>query len=78
MCNTNTTRNMDGSKVRYFRKLKRWSQAVLARRAGISQSMVSKMERRGFQPKVHIAERIARLLGVKLEQLGDAGLVYAT
>ena len=64
---------MDGRKVRFFRKEKGYSQVRFARKVGVSQSMISKIERRAFQPKAHIAERMAKVLGVALEQLGDAG-----
>jgi len=73
---TNITLIMDGSKVRYFRKQRGWSQVRLARKVGVSQSMVSKIERRAFQPKAHIAERFAKVLGVVLEQLGDEGVLH--
>ena len=75
---TKTTMIMDGRKVRYYRKQKGLSQARLARKVGISQSMVSKIERRAFQPKAHIAERLAKVLCVPLEQLGDAGPLPTT
>lgn len=76
MCITNITLIMDGSKVRFFRKQRIWSQVRLARKVGVSQSMVSKIERRAFQPKAHIAERFAKVLGVALEQLGDEGALH--
>lgn len=76
MCITNITLIMDGSKVRFFRKQRIWSQVRLARKVGVSQSMVSKIERRAFQPKAHISERFAKVLGVALEQLGDEGALH--
>ena len=63
-----------GERLRQFRELAKMSQSELARRANISQPVVSDVES-GRQKSVNLetARRIARALGVTLNLLAGTG-----
>lgn len=52
-----------------LRRQKHWRQLDLAKRLGCYQSEVSAFERGAREPGVHLAERIARVLGKKVEEV---------
>jgi len=57
---------MGAAQLRSWRKSKRWTQAELARRAGVSMFTVHFLEdvQRGQTPKPETRERLARALGI--------------
>jgi len=60
------------SVLRRFRTKKRWSQAELDRRAGISRSSVAAIENSALVPSVHTALALAHSLDCTVEELfGD-------
>ncbi|WP_380163508.1 helix-turn-helix transcriptional regulator [Jannaschia sp. R86511] len=48
-----------------------WTQAELARRAGVSRQTVNAIETGRFDPSLPVAFRLSRLLGLPLEELFD-------
>ena len=62
-----------GKNIRKYRNRRGWGQEGLARRAKVAHMTVSRLERDIQQPSVAILGRIARALGVTLNDLaGDA------
>lgn len=61
--------NIVPNRIREFRKEKRMKQSVLAEKVGIFQSEVSEIETGERKPNVYLAKRIARALGVSLDEL---------
>jgi len=61
---------IDGAALRRLREVRNWDQSALARRAGISQSVVSRLER-GLQDNLDAAVLIAlaRTLGTAVDAL---------
>ncbi len=61
---------IDGAALRRLREVRGWDQSALARRAGISQSVVSRLER-GLQDNLDAAVLIAlaRTLGIAVDAL---------
>lgn len=51
------------------RKVKGWTQEELAKRAKLSRSMLSNIERGEYSPSLAVAYRIAKALGATIEQL---------
>jgi XRE family transcriptional regulator, regulator of sulfur utilization len=60
-----------GSKVRAERQAKRLSLEAMARRSGVSRSMLSAIERGTKVPTVLVLDRIANALGVSVSRLLD-------
>ena len=59
-------------RIREARKAKNWTQAELAKKAGVSEIAVRSYENRKRTPAVEIAVKLARALGVTMEWLfGD-------
>jgi transcriptional regulator with XRE-family HTH domain len=52
-----------------FRHLKHWSQAELAKRAGVTRETVSHLERGAQRPKLETAAGLSHALGVPVEVL---------
>jgi transcriptional regulator with XRE-family HTH domain len=58
-----------GASVRLARTTRRWTQAALAERAGISANYMARLERGEVAPSLFVAHRIARALGVSIDDL---------
>lgn len=58
-----------GMRIKYLRSLKKWSQEDLALEAGINKNYLSDLERGSRNPTVKILDKIARTLGITLEEL---------
>lgn len=57
------------NRIREFRKLRRMKQAVLADKVGIFQSEISEIETGKRKPNVYLAKKIAKALGVSLDEI---------
>jgi putative transcriptional regulator len=57
------------NRIRELRKKKRLKQADLAEKVGIFQSELSEIETGVRKPSVYLAKRIARALGVSLDEI---------
>lgn len=57
------------NRIRELRKEKRLKQAVLAEKVGIFQSEISEIETGERKPNVYLAKKIARALGVSLDEI---------
>lgn len=53
------------------RKKQGITQAELAKAAGLSHSVIEKMEKEGVMPKVDILDRVSRVLGMKLTLIDE-------
>jgi molybdopterin molybdotransferase/putative molybdopterin biosynthesis protein len=63
--------------IRRTRALRGWTQAELATHAGISRQAVAAIESGAYLPNVAIAVRLARVIGISVEELfGDADEDY--
>lgn len=63
-------RELLGQRIRRLRRERGWSQRELARRAGVSNSLISRIELgQGEELSLAHLERIARVLGVSLSYL---------
>jgi transcriptional regulator with XRE-family HTH domain len=60
-----------GSRVRSLREAKRWTQEVLAERAGLDRSYIAGIEAGLRNPSVKAVAKIAHGLGVSLSGLFD-------
>ena len=60
------------NRIRKFRKKKQLRQTDLARMIGIFQSELSEIERGIRKPSVYLAKKIAKALGVSLDDLFSA------
>ncbi|MGN9779301.1 helix-turn-helix domain-containing protein [Micromonospora sp. H33] len=56
-----------GEEVRHLRERHGWSQAQLARAAGMTQSAVARFEAGGTVPTLPVLERLARAFDLKLD-----------
>ncbi|MDP6529654.1 MAG: XRE family transcriptional regulator [Gemmatimonadota bacterium] len=62
-----------GSKLRYYRKLRRLTQAELSRQVGVAPAYISQIESGLRIPSLPVARRFARVLSVDIEVLlGDS------
>jgi putative transcriptional regulator len=57
------------NRLREARDAKGWTQAELAARVGVSRKTVNTVENRVFTPSAVLAIKLARALGVSVEQL---------
>lgn len=57
------------NRIREFRKRKKMKQAVLAQEVGIFQSEMSEIETSRRKPNVYLAKKIARALGVSVDEI---------
>lgn len=60
---------INGKKIKELRKAQRYSQALLAKKANICQTQLSKIELGKNNTTISTAEAIAGALGVKLEEI---------
>ena len=58
-----------GMRIKYLRTIKKWSQEDLALEAGINKNYLSDLERGSRNPTVKVLDKIARTLGITLEEL---------
>ncbi len=57
------------NRIRELRAAQGWSQADLAARLEVSRQTVNALERGRYDPSLPLAFRIARLFGVKIEEV---------
>jgi putative transcriptional regulator len=57
------------NRIREFRRLKKMKQTVLAKRVGVFQSEISEIETGERKPNVYLAKRIAKALGVSVDEI---------
>ena len=57
------------NRIRVLRAERRWTQADLASRLGVSRNSVNSVENGKFDPSLPLAFRIARLFGLKVEEI---------
>jgi len=58
-----------GMRIRYLRKLRRWSQEDLALEANINKNYICDLENGRRNPSLEILERIADAFGISLSEL---------
>jgi putative transcriptional regulator len=58
-----------GRTVRRLREAKGWTQATLAQRVGITREHLLRLEGGGYEPALGLALKLARQLGVTLNDL---------
>jgi transcriptional regulator with XRE-family HTH domain len=61
--------NINGAKLRLYRKSRGYTQQTLADRAGVSRSFIAEIERGAKLPRVPVARSLAGVLAVELELL---------
>ena len=57
------------NRLRVLRAERRWSQAEVAKRVGVSRQTINTIETGRSEPSLGLAFRLARLFGVPLEQI---------
>lgn len=57
------------NRLRVLRAEYRWSQADLAERLGVSRQTVNAIETEKYDPSLPLAFRIARVFGMRIEEL---------
>jgi putative transcriptional regulator len=68
------------NRIRVLRAERRWSQADLAERVGVSRNSINSVENGKFDPSLPLAFRIADAFGLPVEQvfLREGGVIEAT
>lgn len=61
------------NRLRVIRAERKWSQADLAERLGVSRQTVNAIETEKYDPSLPLAFKIARLVGLKIEDVFDPG-----
>ncbi len=56
-------------KIKRLRREKKWSQATLAKAAGVSREYLARLELGHHDPSLTTLQRLARALGVKVTEL---------
>lgn len=59
------------NRIRELRAARGWSQAALAEQLDVSRQTVIALESRRFDPSLPLAFRIARLFGLRIEEVFD-------
>jgi len=59
------------NQLRVLRAQRRWSQAELAQRLGVSRQTVNAIETGKYDPSLPLAFTIARLFGKRIEEIFD-------
>jgi putative transcriptional regulator len=62
------------NRLRVLRAERRWSQADLAERLGVSRQTVNAVETERYEPSLSLAFKIARLFEQSIHQIFDADL----
>ncbi|WP_151770767.1 helix-turn-helix transcriptional regulator [Streptomyces abyssomicinicus] len=57
------------NRITDLRAERRWTQADLAQRAGVSRQTVNAIETGKFDPSLPLAFRLAKLFGMRIEEL---------
>jgi putative transcriptional regulator len=65
------------NRLRVLRAERRWSQADLAQRLGVSRQTVNAVETERYEPSLSLAFKIARLFEQSIEQIFDADVEAA-
>ena len=58
-----------GMRIKYLRSQRKWSQEDLALEAGVNKNYLSDLERGSRNPTVKVLDKIAKSLGITLEEL---------
>ncbi|MGH7561399.1 MAG: helix-turn-helix transcriptional regulator [Gemmatimonadales bacterium] len=61
------------NRLRVLRAEREWSQGDLAERLGVSRQTVNAIETSKYDPSLPLAFRIARIFGLRIEQVFDDG-----
>jgi putative transcriptional regulator len=61
------------NRLRVLRAERRWSQADLAERLGVSRQTVNAVETQRYEPSLSLAFKIARLFEQRIEDIFDDG-----
>lgn len=61
------------SRLRVLRAERNWTQADLADRLAVSRQTVNAIETGKYEPSLSLAFRIARLFGMRIEEVFDPG-----
>ncbi len=65
-----------GSKLKEARLARGWSQAELARRAGVSKDTITRLDRADYEPRwTYVLPKLAAALGCELSDLVDGPIV---
>jgi putative transcriptional regulator len=57
------------NRIRVLRAERRWSQAELAERVGVSRNSINSVENGKFDPSLPLAFRIADVFGLRIEEV---------
>ena len=57
------------NRLRVLRAERNWSQADLAERLGVSRQTINSIETEKYDPSLPLAFKIARLVGLKIEEV---------
>jgi putative transcriptional regulator len=66
------------NRLRVLRAEREWSQAELGERLDVSRQAVNAIETGKYDPSLPLAFKIARLFGMKIEEIFDDGFDGAT
>ena len=61
------------SRLRVLRAERNWSQAELAERLNVSRQTINALETERYEPSLGLAFRIAKLFGLKIEEIFQPG-----
>ena len=64
---------MIGNLLKAMRQKRGWSQTDLAKRCGVDQSTIHRIEVGAISPRFETVVKIARVLGVTLDDLSEEG-----
>lgn len=57
------------NKIRHYRELKKVSQETLAKKVGVSRQTIISMEKGSYNPSLHLALKLSKVLGITVEEL---------
>ncbi len=60
------------NRLRVLRAERRWSQATLAERLSVSRQTINAVENGKYDPSLPLAFKIAKLFGIKIEDIFEA------